>query len=321
MNYSDIIRKSIETIKNNYWLLIYGIVVGGLGKNISSNTNWDEDAGSQVQNEISKIINSSDPQAALKGSAKVLGTATNSFVAWFDSVPDYKWVLLVLAVVVSIIIATAVGLVMMSWAYGGMLKGIDMAHRGEKVTLLNTSVYGLEHLKEVVKLIVYRGVISLASFMVLAFPVLVIFLVNQSAYISAGVYAVFAAILFILVSIAIHFSFLYAVRQVVFAKQAYFPAFKSGFVLFKSNLRDTFVTSLINGGFGFIVGIVLTLVALPAGLIFVGQSTPGVMHMFVAAWIVLLGIFVAIVVNAAMAVFIQSNWNQVYFKLNNNAKN
>jgi len=309
------IRQSIQTVKNNYWLLIYGIVLGGVGRNISSNTSWDEEVSNDIGEEIGSIINSTNPQAALEETGKVLGVATNSFLNWLSSVPDYKWIFLILAIVVSIVVAIVIGLIMTAWAYGGLVKGIEMAHRGEKVTLLTTSVFGLENLSELVKLVIYRGVFYLASFMVVAFPLLIIFLLDSKAYIVMGIYAFIGFIILLMLSIFINFSFLFAVRLVIFKKLTYFQAVKSGFRMFKSNLRDSLVTAVINSGFSFFAGIILAIVAAPATLFVLGSGVPGVSHMFVAAWIVILGVFVSIVVNAALAVFIQSNWNQVYFKI------
>ena len=318
-DYSAIIRRSIEIVKKNKWLLVYGLILAGTaGGGGGSGSGGGGSDWSELK-DLQKDIQQDLPQKT----SQVLGSYTNSLKDWFLSINTSYWLLLGLGLLIVIVLSIVIGLVIKNWAKGSLITGCSIAENDELVDLKNTSPQGLKYLKN---LIIYSLIvtgISLTLIIVIpSFWVLVYFFVRnlevfKIIWIVLGVLVGFLT--FIVAILVISVVGVYAERLIVLKNYKPMQAWKKGLSLGKKGFMTTLVMGIINSAIEFGVGCVSILILLIVlgipGFIFISFIIKGEISAITIIGIVLLifiFIYTNLIIRAALVVFKYANWNQIF---------
>ncbi len=318
-DYSSYIRASFNLVKRNKWLLIYGALAGA-GGGVSLNSNFSRSLNNAKTNQNPQDILKTLP----KDTAGVLGSYTSSLKDWFYSIPASKWILFALFLAILIIIGISIVLIIRNWARGSLIKGVDMAYKGEKVDLSNTSPYGFKYLRNLVLLTLRLFLVGLL--LTVAAPLLwtLIFLVIKNIMILKILWVIIGILAFFVI-VFIGFIFLtliniFAERLIVLKNMDLSSAWKKAIEMSKKSLFASILMGVINKIIGLFVGlanlIVLgILIGVPAYLAVKLYSTNPAFSVFlgtVTLMSFLIFIFAASLIGAAITTFNFSNWNQLF---------
>lgn len=324
-DYGKIISKSIETTKKFKWLWVYGLVIaaasGGSG---SGNSNFDTPSGDSTQ--FDKIF--SDFPNSTPTTDQVLGAFTDQFSEWFSNVSPGNWLLLFLGIVIAIVVAIGVAWVLSAWANGGLIGGLELAHKDQETTLKNTSPIGFKNVKKLIVLSIVQFFIAVGGLIALTLGSIIIgalvAALGDSGTIITVLLSIAGVIGFIYILINYFLAIVFSQRFVVLQNQDAWDAWRNGWTLSVKNFFPSLVMGIINAILSIAFGCVtvmasMVVLGVPAFILMsplFSNKIPGVGS--IIALVVLLIIFVAInlLMRAIMVVFNASNWNLFFEEIN-----
>jgi len=318
-DFSKFIKISIEVIKKNKWLLIFGALAGS-GGGLSFNSGSDISKYFTPKGQTEPDLIQSIPEKT----ANVLGTYTSALQDWFYKIPASKWLLLVLLLSLLAAIGIITVVIIQNWARGALIAGIDHASAGKNVNLASTSPYGFKYVKKLILLSLLLFLIVFSITVIAPIIWVVIFLIIKNVtplsilWIIIGILALIAIFLmaFILTTITNAF----AQRLIILKDLKVNEALQKAFVITRRTLLASILTGVVNFAFRTIVGIALIillaiLIGLPSYLVFTSlQSNPTlsvILGTFTAMAFLMFVVFSSII-GAALNVFSYSNWNQLF---------
>lgn len=321
MDYGAILHRSWELTKKHKWLWVYGMVLavlGGGGFNGGGGGSGGSSGGTDK-----KL-----PEDLPEKTSQVLGAATEAIKNWFFHVPATTWIGLGLLVFLVAVLFLISRWILINWAKGGLIAGMEAADKEEEVSLVTTTVEGLRAVKPLVVLdLIGLGVGLMAIVgLVLVFGLLavLIWLVPDPGriilWVIEGIVAIPTAIgVFLLLGMV----GIYADRLIVLMGVAPVLAWKRGLALGKGNFLPTLVMGIINMAVGCTAGCLSMLVLLVAlgipGLAMVLPYFRGGWHWPpVEIWVglgilVILFIYANLLMRVILTVFRYGNWN-LFFK-------
>lgn len=330
LDYGKIINKSIDVVKRNKWLLIYGALLGG-----SLGSSGSGGGSSSTSTKTPSDIKS--PDIKLKDipseTSKVLGETIGSLTTWFHSISPATWALIILAVILIAIVSIVFGLVIRNWAKASLIIGAQMALAEKEVNLKNTSPLGKAKTKSliiyslIVIAIVWGTILALGLIGTLSY----LLLSGNGALLALwGVFIVVPGVIWLVITLIMAaMTSIYAERLIVLDGYKPWDAWKKGLSLSKGNFIPTVVMGIINtlgtGIFGCLTMVVaLVILGVPSFLLIYvpfsrGGYPPFISWVFMGLFIVAL-ILTMTLVQAASSVFKHSNWNQVFETLKANEK-
>ncbi len=314
MDYSGIIRKSFDTTKKYKWLWVYGAVLGAFASS-GGGMNFNN-----ITNQLTNFSDPTSPSSTVKNDFQNIANFVGNLI---KDVTPLEWTSLILSVIAIGILTMALKWIVASWAKGGIIKALDMALKGDKVTLENTAKFGFINVKNLILLSIISAIV----------PLLVTLGLFLAWFIAAGVlrfvgfdsvsliFAILGGIIgigvFIYFAIVFTITKIYAERKVVLDTQKPWAAWKSGLALARKNFRTSIVMGGINSVITFFVSIVSALVsgialAIPGFLIIKNISPVGIVILVI---LVLVFIIIQELVSALMLVFKNANWNQIFTQI------
>lgn len=323
-NYGEMIKRSIEVVKKNKWLLVYGLVLSSVS---GSGGGGGGGNGTSFLSEIENLKESpqSIPEDITNSTKQVLGSYTNTIIDWFNSVSPLVWIMLIFAITAAIIFAIIIGLIIRNWAKGSLISGVQLALQDQQVNLKNSSPRGLAKLKDLIKLSVITTIIPLLILATALISWIIAYFLFQYItflkilWIILGAIAAF--LVFFLMIIAISMITVYAERLIMLYDHKPWSAFKEGFVISKQNFTSTAVMGILNSVIGGIVGfvvliVILIILGIPSLIIlvpaFMNKRLPSIPAILLLVLFVFIFIYVNVAVKAAISVFKYSNWNQIF---------
>src|SRR4030042_3260604 len=162
-DFSSILQRSWEIIKKNKWLLVYGLVLAGFGAGgVSFNGSFPS------SNNINfKDLQKGVPKDLPEKTSQVLGAFTSAIAQWFKTVPPVVWGLLILGITLTILIGVIIRQVILCWARGSLIAGVQMADQNQTVSLSNTASLGIKSIKNLILLSLIMFGITLGLFLVM----------------------------------------------------------------------------------------------------------------------------------------------------------
>lgn len=320
-DYGKILHRSIKIIKKNKWLIVYGFVLASLGAGggLSSNANINLPSDFFQSRGLPKQI----PQEIPAQTKQVLGVFTSGFGEWIRNISSLYWLFLILGIFIFLMLGIAIRMIATSWAKGSLIAGIQVAQKGQSVTLANTSPLGIATIKN---LIIF-GFIMLGlilCFLLIGVPIL--FLINLAPppintflmviTIPAAILAFFfIMILFSMISI-------YAERLIVLKNYSPWEAWKKGLSLSKKGFLPTIVMGIINSILSFAIGCFsMIIIAAVSGflvaffLVVMGVGRENIFSaptILAAVFILFVFANAFLILGAIINVFKYSNWNQLF---------
>lgn len=324
-DYSKYIRNSFELVKKNRWLWVFAALLGSSG-GFSGGSNF------------SKLFkdNSKPNTDALKNipfeTKKVLGDKVSYVQDWFQSVPAYKFVLLIILIILLVLIAYTIILIVTSWGKGSLIKGIDMANSGEDVNLKNVSPFGFKYLKPMIQLSL---LITLAIFVTtIAVPfiwALIYLLISGIGFLKV-LWIIFGIILIPAIALVLIYLStlvnLYGERLIVLKELHAVEAFNKAIYLGKYSLFPALLMGIVNKTINYLIGLAFMIlffltIFLPLYIPVRSFETNPSFSAFLTLVIIIaffVFIFISIVFKASLTVFYYSNWNQLFNDVINNTK-
>jgi len=315
LDYGTIIKRSVEVVKKNRWLLVYGaLIAGGFASGGS--------AGGGSSSNSKPDMNLEDlPQKT----SSVLGESANIFRDWLASVSPLTWALLAGGILLIVIIGIVAALIMKNWAKASLISGAQLALNDQPTDLSNTSPLGKAKTKSLIIFSFISGGITLAVIILLTIIGGLTYVLMKGAPVMTVLWGIFIAFPTV-IALFTFFIFLtmisiYADRLIVLKNLTPWNAWKKALSLSKGNFLDTAVMGIINsvttGIFGCLTTIIVLLIlGIPSLIILLPslinkKSPPPIVWVFLVIF-VLLFIVTVTLISAATAVFKFSNWNQVF---------
>ena len=319
-DYSVFISKTIEVIKKNKWLFVYGFVLAIFSSG-SSTSNFRLPNGDNLPN-----LKDSIPSDLPEETSQVLGAYTSQLLDWVGSVSLYTWVVLVLGIIFLVLFGVTIRVILTAWATGGLIGGLDLAFRGNLVTLKNSVNHALANIKG----LVVFGFISLLIFLGLSLALvsfwgIIYFLIQNVEALKSfwvivgsvvGIVAFFLMFVFYLMIEA------YAQRLIVLKGYKPWLAWKKALSLSRSSFLPTLVMGIINSLLTGVVGclsiiLIILILGIPTFVLILpyikkGQIPPVSVILSLLATF-LLFVNLNILVQAAMIIFKHGNWNQMFY--------
>jgi hypothetical protein len=322
-DYSNIIKRSVEVVRKNKWLLVYGLILAAFASGGGGGGGNGGGSGAQLPGEFDKIKNNiPDIQ---NQTAQVLGAYTDRIADWLRSTPIYVWGLLLIAILIAIAISITVRMVLVSFAKGAMIAGIQNALAQKQVDLRNTAQFGIENIKSLIVLSVQILLLTLALIIVPAIIFFVILLVVQgipalkTIWIALGVITGVTG--YILYFTLLAMASIYAERLIVLQKIQPWQALKTSFSLskksFMANVLMGVINSIITGTLGCLAIILLLIITgVPAFLMLYpnikNRQIPSVYEVVILIALIFTFLYMNLLVRAVIEVFKYANWNQMY---------
>ena len=325
-DFSKIINDSIKITKNNKRLWVFGVVLAtlGAGANFSSGGNFSDLAKEfqKEKQENADLTASVLPQVLGSMDDKVATTAS-SLQELVKTIPFSFYVVLIILILTSIVIFTAIALYGKAWAQSGLIHGINSDISGESLSLNQMSDKGKLNAIEVIKISILPGLafvlLVIASTLVLIIPGMLLGEAGKILLVIMGIVWVIAAVI---ASIILGASINLGVLAINLESLKWKVGFDRGFRIFKKFFVDYFIMSIINCFAGCVFG-----VASMVGLLILGGI--GVASVFgaiafppfvvVAGPIIFLALLALIMlmglIGAISAVFTQSTWVLLYRQL------
>ncbi len=293
-SYGEVIRDAFRISWRNKFLWFFGFFAAGGAFNISSNfTNVPANFGGGLP-------------------------------AWIQ---DNLTAIIVSAIVVAVVLTLAFVFLFLVSA-GGLSESVAAIDRGEERRFGSTFRAGMSNLWRVLGQIILLALISLGLtvgiLLVAGLPILVTFLITESAA-ARIIVAVLFGLLGILLLIAVFIPFgiigQFALRALVVGRAGMAGGIREGYGLFRRNIGKSLLVWLINVGVGVGVGVATLLVTLLLGLILflpaillgVSEATTGAIIAGVFGAILLLPIL--IVLGAAAGTYFHAYWTIAYVRL------
>ena len=332
-DFSKIINDSIKITKSNKRLWVFGLVLAslGAGANFSSGGNFSDTAKEpEKQNQEERVdsdfLNSNLltlnlPQVL--GSADQRVKATTSVGALVKTIPYSFYAVLVLLILTSIVIFSAVSLYGQSWAQSGLIHGIDRENAGESLTLGQMSDKGKLNAVEVIKIRLLPGLIF-TLLVIASIPVLLIpgLLLGDVGKILLVFMAIIWGVVVIISSMVIGASITLGTLAINLESLKWKTGFSRGLRVFKKFFLDVFIMYIINcfSGCVFITATLVGLVVLGGiGVVSVLGAIAFPPFMVMAGPIIFLALLALIMlmglIGAISAVFTQSTWVLLYRQL------
>lgn len=330
MDYGKIIKRSWGLTWKNKWLWVYGLVIAVMGGGM----------GFQSFRGLGNMGNQGDkgnnlPKELPKETTEVLGQATNLILEWAKSVPVGIWVIGVIGLIGVIAIAIAIRWVLLAWAKGGLIIGLWMADKEEKVTLANTSGAGIRSIKSLIGLgiinfLVALGVVmgfgAVAGLGIVGFS----FLPSPAKEILMVIWGIAVILTFVVLMMLIGMVAIWAERLIVLEKYSTWKAWEKGFSLSWKHFWSVIVMGIINGTIGCVTGCLSIIVALivlgiPAAMIAIPLFKNGWdricwWSVAVLGILFLLFLYLNLLVRVILTVFNYGNWNLFYKEIKSQIK-
>lgn len=312
MKYGEIVNNSIEVVRKNKWLWIFGAITGsgaGLG-------NWQNLGGENKFNQVFDGIKTDKTLQNGFPSADVLGVYTNIIKDWFWGVSPLIWFLIIAGILIFISAAIAVWMVFKAYAKASLIWGVESTLNGEIKDLEAISVKGRAKNKNLILFWLISFGIFLPSASI--WIVLTIFLAESILkYIFLSV-LVFLVMILGLMNIMIS---IYGERLIVLKDYSPWLAWKKGLKLAYANFFVTLFMGIIN----FIIKSIATILATVGALIITGipiivfaypyikyKIWPSGPMLTIPFIFLVFFVLIEILVGAIGAVFVDANWNQVF---------
>lgn len=322
-DYGQIIRRSIQVVKKNKWLLIYGaLIAGGLGSGGGGGGGGSSDRSTNNTDYTNPEINL---ESIPRKTSLVLGEYTNQLKDWFAQVPATTWGLLVFAFVILLVIGICVGIILRSWAKASLIVGVQMALAEKQVNLTNTSPIGKAKTKNMIVFSLISGAMVFGTIVVFSIigGLSYLFLKDQGDLMAiwAMLLVIPAVIIIVIGAMFLVMISIYAERLIVLENYTPWNAWKKGLTFSKGNFSGTAVMGLVNsittGVFGCLTTIVaLIILGIPSFILLVpsisnNKMPSPIVWVFLVLFVIVL-LLVMTLVSAASEVFKFSNWNQVF---------
>lgn len=313
-DYSIIIKRSLEIVKKYKWLLVYGLILSGLGGGFNSLS---------LVNSFNQTPESTKEYS--ETSVKVLGAYTSSITEWVSTVTITTWLLVGLATIMLLIMTAVISFVIKAWAKGSLIYGVNLALKQEKPTLSNTSPGGIESIKSLVFLSIISFLFTFLTTVFLPAIWFVVFILVRNIELlntvwiglggTAGIIVIFMSyILFAMTRV-------YAERFIVFEKKPAWIAWKEAFNLSRKSFLPTFVMGIVNTAVSSSVGclgsivLVITL-GIPVLIILYPSIKMATFPSSLAIGSILIILitfaWLQFLIKAALTVFKYTNWNQIF---------
>ena len=319
-DYGAILSRSLELIKKNKWLFVWGLVLAAFatGGSYSQSANYTNPSSFESLPE-------GIPENLPEKTSLVLGTYTTAITEWFYGVSPITWVFLFFVVVAAILFGWLVKLIITSWAKGGLIYGFERAIKNEETTLKNTSPVGIKSMKNLIIFSIIMFFIFIGLFLVIPGIWVLVYLLFSQIEVLATLWVVvgiLGGIILIFGSLIIlSMITIYAERLIVLKGMAPWEAWKKALVIGKGSFLATLVMGIINMVVGFGLGCISIVIALVVlgipGYILVFPSIMTESWPSPAVWIslaILLLIFIlaSLLVKAFIIMFKYANWNQMF---------
>lgn len=312
MKYGEIVNKSIEVVRKNKWLWIFGAITGS-GAGIG---NWQNLSGENKFKDVFDGLKTGNSLPHGFPSADVLGAYTNVIKEWFWGISPIIWFLIITGILIFSAAAIAVWMVFKAYAKASLIWGVESTLNGEVKDLAAISVKGREKNKN----LILFWLISVGIFLPAAATwfILTFFLADSIVkYILLFVF-VLSVMIFGLLNIMIS---IYGERLIVLKEYSPWEAWKKGLKLAYSNFFATLFMGIINFIIKTIAGILATVGALiVTGIPIIVFAYPYIKYKIWPSWqmmaipfvFLVFFILIEILAGAIGAVFADSNWNQVF---------
>ena len=241
---------------------------------------------------------------------------------------DYWYVLALIAIL--ILFLFLIFIVLSVIARGGLLHGVNIARDNKKVLFCESFKFGATKFWRVFGLQLLFGLIIFAGVVILVVGIVMFVIVGVVSQLTIlkillillgilfsllGITAI--VILAILIGLISNYVYCYAILE----NKRISESLKLGFGLFKKNIGETLILSIILFGIGLGIGIVMLMIIVPLLLIFaaVGYgfyfllSWPGVIIISAIALIIFL--IITIVIKGILNTFMFSSWVNAWHEL------
>ncbi|MFH1781794.1 MAG: hypothetical protein ABH835_04240, partial [Patescibacteria group bacterium] len=237
LDYGIIIKRSVEVVKKNRWLLVYGALIAG---GFASGGGAGGSGSSRSNNNPKPDLNHED----------ILGTSANIFRDWLASVSPLTWTLLAGGILLIVIIGIAAALIMKNWAKASLISGAQLALNDQPTDLSNTSPLGKAKTKSLIIFSFISGGITLAIIILLTIICGLTYVLMKGAPVMTVLWGIFIAFPTV-IALFTFFIFLamisiYADRLIVLKNLTPWNAWKKALSLSKGNFLDTAVMGIIN---------------------------------------------------------------------------
>lgn len=302
MDYSGILKKAYHvTIKNKILWLLGMMVGGGASCNFSASGDFSDFENSKLGSEID----------------------FNALNLW-----DYWYILALIAVLIIFLLITFIVLSVI--ARGGLLHGVNLARENQKISFKECFKYGTGKFWRILGLQLLFSLVILSSIVILMAGIILCvavglnldLLVLKIILILLGVLlSLLGFIAVVLFSIIIALISNYVFCSAILEDKKAIESIKAGWNLFKRNIGETIILSLILFGIGIGIGFAMLIILMPIGLIFfiigygfyVWLSWVGVAIISAIAIIIFLIIF--LLIKGIMTVFNFSSWANAWHEL------
>jgi len=333
VDYSNIIRRSRQIVKNNKKLWIWGMILAAMssgGFNFSSfsnigrpNKNWQDlfQNKNTIPQELPQKIN------------QVLGSTVSDpwkFISSFLSpIPISFWIILGLGILVAIIFGVTLRIFILNWATAGLMSQASLAEKGETISLEKGSIQGRNKWRKLFlsSLILWGGFtaasvfISLVSVLVLTLVPMVIKIVFLIILVPLIILFI-AAFLFIIIwstfcQIIISLEDFTLGKSLSFSKKVAKKFFAEGLLM-----------GLINSGIGCLLGCGTILVIIIIGLIvaavifliFATNQVAGISLGVFLGGLFLCSLALIVLVQGIIKAFMMTNWVLLYREIQKSEK-
>jgi len=227
--------------------------------------------------------------------------------------------------ILSFVFGSFIKIVLKTWSLGALIGGIFNALFDKKVSLKEMSHYGKRNFKEMFLLLFLPKLILSTIAFVLVLPVVLIVILNFKNLSSPSIIVLLLFIsmldFFILFVLSILYKGImaYAERLCIHQRLSWEDAFKSGFLMFKKNIMDTFLLAIVNKiskSLFFLVFIIIPLIII--SVIVMGLSLAGevfiLLMVIVSVVLFLPFMFVWSFFLGALNTFEYTTWNILYLE-------
>ena len=319
-DYGAILSRSLELIKKNKWLFVWGMILAAF----ASGGSYSQ-SGNYTNPSSFESLPEGIPENLPEKTSLVLGTYTTAITEWFQTVSPFTWVLLFFVVVAAVLFGWLVKLIITSWAKGGLIYGFEKGMKNEEATLRNTSPLGVKSIKNLIVLSIIMFFIFIGLFLVVPGIWVLIYLVFSQIEVLATLWVVVGVlggvVLFFGSLIILSMITVYAERLIVLKGMAPWEAWKKALTISKGSFLPTLVMGIINMVLGFGLGcisivIALVILGIPGYLLvfpnIMAKNWPSPAVWISLAILLLIFILVSVLMKAFIIMFKYANWNQMF---------